>query len=104
MEVELTWILAGRQDVNSSVEGEPDEHEVGKLRMLDNTWNRCCWENVNSESPAETGYYQFVVEITNLFSRLSLAPLGSWQLENMYSKGFKVPVKHPPSGRVEDPG
>lgn len=68
MEVELTWILAGRQDVNSSVEGEPDEHEVGKLRMLENTWNRYCWENVNSESPAVTGYDQFVVEINNLFS------------------------------------
>lgn len=44
-EDELIWILAGRQDVSSSVEGEPDDHEVGKLRRLGKTWNRCYWEN-----------------------------------------------------------
>lgn len=31
----------------------------------------------------------------SLFSGLSLAPLGSWQLENMDGKGFGVIVKHP---------
>lgn len=49
MEVEVTWILAGMQDVNSSVEGEPDEHEVGKLRMMEKIWNSC-WENIREES------------------------------------------------------
>lgn len=49
-EGELIWILAGRQDVSSSVEGEPDDHEVGKLRRLGKTWNRCYWENIGQGS------------------------------------------------------
>lgn len=48
--VELIWILAGRQVVSSSVEGEPDEHEAGRLRRLEKIWNRCYWEHTREGS------------------------------------------------------
>ena len=40
MEVELMGIWAGRRYVNSFMEGEIDEHDDGRLRMLEKIWNR----------------------------------------------------------------
>lgn len=35
IEVELMGILEGRQYVNSFMEGEIDEYDIGRLRMLE---------------------------------------------------------------------